>query len=120
MRKEEKKEKLEELEKEEVPEKPEKRNQTGYHTIRKQLKSGSDWNIRPYLAMGLTFFIVFCCCILVVWMLFRWQDVKSMFGMFVSIAQPILIGLAIGYLINPIMMFFERWISKLAERKGVR
>ena len=99
MRKEEKKEKLvvlekEELEKEEVPEKPEKRNQTGYHTIRKQLKSGSDWNIRPYLAMGLTFFIVFCCCILVVWMLFRWQDVKSMFGMFVSIAQPILIGLA--------------------------
>ena len=125
MRKEEKKEKLvvlekEELEKEEVPEKPEKRNQTGYHTIRKQLKSGSDWNIRPYLAMGLTFFIVFCCCILVVWMLFRWQDVKSMFGMFVSIAQPILIGLAIGYLINPIMMFFERWISNLAERKGVQ
>ena len=38
-----------------------------HHTIRRQLKSGSDWNIRPYLAMGLTFFIVFCCCILVVY-----------------------------------------------------
>ena len=86
-----------------------------HHTIRRQLKSGSDWNIRPYLAMGLTFFIVFCCCILVVWMVFRSRDVKSIFGMFVSIAQPILYGLAIGYLINPIMMFFERLLLKAAD-----
>ncbi len=35
-------------------------------TIRQQLKSGSDWNIRPYLAMGLTCFIVCSCCMLVV------------------------------------------------------
>lgn len=89
-------------------------------TIRQQLKYGSDWNIRPYLAMGLTFFIVFCCCILVVWVLFRSRDIKSMFGMLVSIAQPILYGLAIGYLINPIMMFFERGMLKLADRKGLR
>ena len=32
---------------------------------RKHKRLSSDWNIRPYLAMGLTFFIVFCCCILV-------------------------------------------------------
>lgn len=89
-------------------------------TIRQQLKYGSDWNIRPYLAMGLTFFIVFCCCILVVWVLFRSRDIKSMFGMLVSIAQPILYGLAIGYLINPIMMFFERGMLKLADHKGLR
>lgn len=108
------------MEKEEKPENLEKLKKEEHHTIRRQLKPGSDWNIRPYLAMGLTFFIVFCCCILVVWMLFRSRDVKSMFGMFISIAQPILYGLAIGYLINPIMMFFERWISKLAERKGVK
>ena len=87
-------------------------------TIRQQLKSGSDWNIRPYLAMGLTSFIVFSCCILVVCLLFRFEDIKSVFHMFVGIAQPILYGLAIGYLINPIMMFFERYLLKLADRKG--
>ena len=87
-------------------------------TIRQQLKSGSDWNIRPYLAMGLTCFIVFSCCILVVCLLFRFQDIKTVFHMFVGIAQPILYGLAIGYLINPIMMFFEKFLLKLADRKG--
>ncbi len=89
-------------------------------TIRQQLKPGSDWNIRPYLAMGLTFFIVFCCCILVVCVLFRFEDIKAMSSMMVGIAQPILYGLAIGYLINPIMMFFERMLSRLADAKGVK
>ncbi len=89
-------------------------------TIRQQLKSGSDWNIRPYLAMGLTFFIVFCCCILVVCVLFRFQDIKAMSSMMVGIAQPILYGLAIGYLINPIMMFFERLLLKAADARGVK
>jgi len=89
-------------------------------TIRQQLKSGSDWNIRPYLAMGLTCFIVFSCCILVVCVLFRFQDIKAVFSMFISIAQPILYGLAIGYLINPIMMFFERGLIRLADHKGAR
>ncbi len=89
-------------------------------TIRQQLKSGSDWNIRPYLAMGLTFFIVFCCCILVVCVLFRFQDIKAMSSMIAAIAQPILYGLAIGYLINPIMMFFERLLLKAADARGVK
>ncbi|KAI4451110.1 hypothetical protein C823_005659 [Eubacterium plexicaudatum ASF492] len=89
-------------------------------TIRQQLKPGSDWNIRPYLAMGLTCFIVFSCCILVVCLLFRFKDIKSVFHMLVGIAQPILYGLAIGYLINPIMMFFERYLLKFADRKGAK
>lgn len=38
--------------------------------------------------------------------------------MFVGIAQPILYGLAIGYLINPIMMFFERRLTKLVAYMG--
>ncbi len=89
-------------------------------TIRQQLKDGSDWNIRPYLAMGLTCFIVFSCCILVVCVLFRFEDIKSVFNMFIGIAQPILYGLAIGYLINPIMMFFERVLLKMADQKGAK
>ncbi len=81
--------------------------------------AGSDWNIRPYLAMGLIFFIVFCCCILVVCVLFRFSAIKAGVDTFVKIAQPILYGLAIGYLLNPIMTFFERILLKLTNaRKG--
>ena len=82
------------------------------------MKAKLDWNIRPYLAIGLIFFIVFCCCIVVVCVLFRFYEIKAVFNMFIRIAQPIIYGLAIGYMINPIMMFIERGLLKLADIKG--
>lgn len=87
-------------------------------TVRQSKKSDSDWNIRPYLAMGLIFFIVFCCCIVVVCILFRFSEIKAVFNMLMRIAQPIIYGLAIGYLINPIMMFIEKKLLKLADKKS--
>ncbi len=82
-----------------------------------QKKSGSDWNIRPYLAMGLIFFLVFCCCILVTCVLFRFSQIKMAFNGLVKIAQPILYGLAIAYLINPIMVFIENLLRKITKVK---
>lgn len=87
-------------------------------TVRQSKKSDSDWNIRPYLAMGLIFFIVFCCCIVVVCILFRFSEIKAVFNMLMRIAQPIIYGLAIGYLINPIMMFIEKKLLKLTDKKS--
>lgn len=78
----------------------------------------SDWNIRPYLAVGLIFFIVFCCCILVVCILFRFEAIKNGINIFLSIAQPIIVGLALGYLLNPVMMFFERFLLKAVDARG--
>lgn len=86
--------------------------------LQKKKKLDSDWNIRPYLAMGLIFFIVFCCCILVVCVLFRFKEIKEAVGTFVSMAQPIIVGLALGYLMNPIMTFIEHWLLKLADCLG--
>lgn len=80
--------------------------------------SKSNWNIRPYLAMGLIFFIVFCCCLLVVFLVFRFDQIKGAISGFTDIAQPILYGLVIGYLMNPVMSWIERGILKLLKRKG--
>lgn len=88
------------------------------HQIHKKKKSDSDWNIRPYLAMGLIFFLVFCCCTLVVCVLFRFEVIKDSVNAFVQMAQPILFGLAIGYLMNPVMTFIERGLLKLAGSNG--
>ena len=68
-------------------------------------ESESDWDIRPYLSIGLVVFIVFFCCSILVWVLFRFIAIKGAIGGFMNIAQPILYGLAIGYLMNPFMMF---------------
>lgn len=80
--------------------------------------SKSNWNIRPYLAMGLIFFIVFCCCLLVVFLVFRFDQIKGAISGFTDIAQPILYGLVIGYLMNPVMSWIERGNLKLLKRKG--
>lgn len=78
----------------------------------------SNWNIRPYLAMGLIIFIVFCCCLFVVFLVFRFDQIKGAIDGFANIAQPILYGLAIGYLMNPVMARIERGILKLMKSKG--
>lgn len=83
-------------------------------------KQGSDWNIRPYLAVGLTIFLVFCCCIFVICMLFRFQVVRGVLRDIVKVSEPIIYGLVIGYLINPIMKFFERLIQKLDKNGNYR
>ena len=54
----------------------EEKKQTSKISKRNKI-SDSDWNIRPYLAIGLIFFIVFCCCILVVCVLFRFNAIKE-------------------------------------------
>ena len=50
-------------------------------------KQGSDWNIRPYLAVGLTIFLVFCCCIFVICMLFRFQVVRGVLRDIVKVSE---------------------------------
>ena len=80
--------------------------------------SKSDWNIRPYLAMGLIIFIVFCCCLFVVFLVFRFDQIKGAISGFADIAQPILYGLAIGYLMNPVMSWIERRVLQLMKSKG--
>ena len=63
----------------------------------------SDWDIRPYLAIGALIFLVFCCCIAVFTMIFKYAALKKACAAFVGILQPILIGALLGYLFNPLM-----------------
>ena len=63
----------------------------------------SDWDIRPYLAIGALIFLVFCCCIAVFTMIFKYAALKKACSVFVGILQPILIGAVLGYLFNPLM-----------------
>ena len=63
----------------------------------------SDWDIRPYLAIGALIFLVFCCCIAVFTVIFKYAALKKACAAFVGILQPILIGAVLGYLFNPLM-----------------
>ena len=79
----------------------------------------ADWNVRPYLALALTIFLVFCACLAVVYFFFRFDGLKSALGTFFSIMQPIIYGIVIGYLVNPVMKKLETLLQSFFRKRKV-
>lgn len=78
-------------------------------------KKNSHWNIRPYLALGLTIFLVLSLCIVVFFLIYRYNGFAASWKRLTYILQPIIIGIIVAYLINPIMVFFEKYLIRLIE-----
>lgn len=85
------------------------------HEPQKVEKKDSHWNIRPYLALGLTIFLVLSLCIVVFFLIYRYNGFAASWKKLTTILQPIIIGIVIAYLINPIMVFFERYLIRFIE-----
>ncbi len=84
---------------------------------RRQKKKNADWNIRPYLAMGLTAFIVIVLSISVFFLIYRYHGLAAYWNRLMGILQPVLIGLVFAYLVNPIVMFGEKHIFSLLSKR---
>ncbi len=87
-----------------------------------QAKKQSHWNIRPYLAIALTAVLVICLCIVFFFLIYRYNGFAAGWKKLTAILQPIIIGIVIAYLINPIMVFFEKhlmwWIEPKMKKKA--
>ena len=79
----------------------------------KQRIQRSDWDIRPYLAIGALIFLVFCCCIIVFAVIFKYAALKKACSVMISVLQPILIGAVLGYLFNPLMRRIDEGLCGL-------
>ncbi len=71
-------------------------------------KRQADWDIRPYLAIGAIVFLVFCCCMGVIFVVFKYDKIVALAGKISSVLRPIIIGLIVGYLLSPLMEKIER------------
>lgn len=76
------------------------------------------WNVRPYLAAGLVIFVVSVLIIAVFFLFYRFEGFAKGWDKLMFILQPILIGLAIAYLINPIVRRMDRFLKKKFLVKG--
>ena len=83
---------------------------------RKEKKTVS-WNIKPYLAIGLTAFIVIIASISVFFLLYRYEGVHHLWNRLLVILQPIIIGLVIAYLVTPIVKFEEKYLIPILEKR---
>lgn len=70
----------------------------------------ANWNIKPYLAIGLTAFIVIIASISVFFLIYRYAGLAALWNKLLNILQPITIGLILAYLINPIVKFEEKYL----------
>ncbi len=89
---------------------------------KKQENRKANWNIRPYLAVGLTSFLVISLSLGVFFVIYRYEGLTAGWGRLVRILQPILIGLVFAYLINPIVKWQEKfllpWFLKHVKREA--
>ncbi len=72
-----------------------------------------NWNIKPYLAMGLIALLVIILSISFFFILYRYHGVTKNLGALLSILQPVTIGLVLAYLVSPIVNFEERHLLPL-------
>lgn len=73
--------------------------------------------IKVFFWKGVTIFLVVASCLLFGCFLLRFQQIMDIIGEIMGILQPIIYGLVISYLLNPIMKFWEVRVSDLLSKK---
>lgn len=68
-----------------------------------------------YARIGVTAFVTFVCCILFFFIILRYKGFADTWKKIMTTAQPIIIGLILAYLLNPVMKFLEAKILKFLE-----
>ena len=68
-----------------------------------------------FLKIGITVFLTFACCILLFFVFLRFETFAGIFGKMIKSAQPIIIGLVLAYLLNPVMLFVEDFTKRMIQ-----
>lgn len=82
-----------------------------------QVEEKANWNIKPYLAVGLTSFLVIVGAIAFFFLIYRYHGFTQILGQIMVILQPITIGLVFAYLMTPIVNFEEHHLLPVVEQK---
>ena len=73
---------------------------------------------REYFFKGLTAFLVIAACVLFAFLVFKISVIWGYLKRIISVLNPVIIGLVIAYLVNPMVCFFDKYILKLIGRKA--
>lgn len=79
-------------------------------------KDEGKWQNLYLMKIGLMIFITFVCCILFFFCVLRFQGFTKGWSKFFRAGQPIIIGLVLAYLLNPIAKFLENHLIHFFEK----
>ncbi len=69
-----------------------------------------------YFKIGLTAFLVICAVILFFFAVFKLDVLVSLFNKTLTILQPVILGIVIAFLVNPMAKFFQKNINKFLNK----
>ena len=78
-------------------------------------KKKNEWG--HYLRIGVTFFLTFAACIIFFFLVFRFEEISAVWKEIIKSAEPIIMGLVIAYLLNPVKKRLEIPLKKYLETK---
>lgn len=90
---------------------------SGYYIKRPQLRNRGPSKLRQQFRQGMALFVVVIACILVYFALLRFDDILGMIFKIGNVLRPVIYGLAIAFLLNPIVKFVEKHLIVLFEKK---
>ena len=78
------------------------------------------WLGEKNVKIGVTAFLVLIACVIAVFLFYNLGNIFTVIGEFLSIFTPLIIGLVMAYILNPIVGIVERNIFKKVKKENVR
>lgn len=88
-----------------------------YYSRRPKFGNKGPSKLRQQFSQGMTIFLVIAACVVFYFALLRLDDISAVVAMVVDVLKPILYGLAIAYLLNPIVKMVDRYLEPALEKK---
>ncbi len=77
--------------------------------------SNNKWN-KNYIRIGIVITVSICICILFSEVIGQWKSILAVIGRFFSALTPVIIGIILAFLLNPIMLYIRKGLSTLIFR----
>lgn len=85
-----------------------------YYDKKPAMEEGG-WKIREHFKRGLTAFLIVAACIVCFFAFLRFDYIAGAFTKITDLLRPIIFGVVIAYLLNPVMKFVEKPVFKGAS-----
>lgn len=88
-----------------------------YYSKRPQFGNKGPSKIRQQFSNGMTYFLVIVACVIFYFALLRIDMITSLVSKVVDVLKPVIYGLALAYLLNPIIKFVDSRMVPVLEKK---
>lgn len=87
-----------------------------YYDKEPVLGESKGMRIKEHLKKGFSTFLIVLVCMLCFLAILKIQKILEVIGLVIRLLRPVIYGIAIAYILNPIVVFVEKHVSKVVKR----